>query len=378
MNHRPWRACFCAVVGILATADAVQAQRAGRAAGASISRPAQSGPSVSIGGTFTSQAINTLQAPRRDVALLGQDQYEFTRGQRSHRGGRFTSILPVGTKGLDGVLSAPGGTPLSAHLDRSGEVVMLSGLGVVTDLERGLPFFPEGGLPAANAFLYSPRPPRDARERFFDLKPVAEDAPSPLVPIRTYAEALEERTNWRVAVAERDGLAAFKAGTVEPRDVSSGRFPNCQTCDQDLIRANQKFELVRDLDADNWLALTIMAHIALERDRPTTASIYLEQAFNRNPDLFSEGPLTLDQYFGDVGSDGRSQFLRAQVRRYARIAELNPDDVTAVVIEMYCAWRMDDKPLVRDLFQRFTRLSATLRTIRPEIAKMVEAMNGSI
>lgn len=350
------------------------AQVSGRAAGARIQRPTAEAASQRIGGTNTMGGVNSLEAPRRDVALLGESQFEFTRTARNRRGNTRNAVLPVGYMGLNSVLAPPGGSPLSAQLDRTGDVLNLSGLRLVQSLELPLPGYATGGLPAANAYLFTPRSTQTDHEAFFGLQPVRDPAPPDSEPGDSYAAALEAKTRWRVAVAERDGLAAFKAGTKEGRDLSTGRHLNCPNCEAELVRANQKLQIVRSLDKDNSLVLLLLAHIAMDRDRPTLAAVYTTEAFDRNPGLFAESPDSLDQYFGDVGPDGRSPLLRAQVRRYVRIGELNPENVEALIVEMYCAWRMGDAPRIRDAYQRFSSLAAKLPTLRSDVANLVEAI----
>lgn len=363
--------------GLVAIAASAQAQPTGRAAGARIRRPTAESASQRVGGTFTMGNAVTLDAPRRDVSLLGRSEFEFTRTARNRRGNTRNAILPIGYQGLNSVLAPPEGSPLTAQLDRTGEALTLSGLQIVQSLELPLPGAAAGGLPAANAYLFTPGATRTEHQEFFDLQPVRDDAPPPADSLGSYAAALEERTTWRVAVAERDGLAALKAGTIEGRDLNTGRHTNCPNCDAELVRANQKLQIVRGLDKKNWLAPLLLAHISMDRDRPTLAAIYIAEAFVRNPELFHESPDLLDQYFGDVGADGRSPLLRAQVRRYVRMGELNPDNVEALVLEMYCAWRMGDAPRIRDAYQRFSALAGKLPALRSDVVKLVEAIHAA-
>ena len=157
--------------------------------------------------------------------------------------------------------------------------------------------------------------------------------------------------------AERDGLDLFKKATIERRDPRTKRYPNCRDCATNLDQATRLLSLVRDLDEEAYLPTLLMAHAALDEERPIVALVYLLDAFRRNPDLFSADPGSINQYFGDV-ADGsrRSAMLEAQMRQYVRTGELNPKSPEGQLLSAYCGWRIGDVERAREA----ARLAAEL------------------
>ena len=378
------------VAGLLATT--VHAQTYSRSGEALLSRPTERSPSQLIGGRYTTGSYRSLQAPRRDVAVLGENRFQFSRPQRNPRSQNLRQVLPVSQQGFFSPLGPPGGLPLSTFADRTGEIAMISGLAAATNLYRGLPGY-RGGLPALDTFKYSPKLDQTPFERYFGLTPVTrEDAlPPPAVDTTvmpamygaieptSYAAALESQIQRRVAAAAEAGLEAFRRGSREARDPTTGRHPSCATCEQDLYHALQRLTLVREMDRSNYVAPLLMAHISLERERPTQAIVYLVNAFDRNRQLLAEGPGFLDAYFGDAeAGGGRSRVLQTQLRRYLRIGELNPGSADALALEAYCAWALGDRGRTRDACERFAATAPSDPKVNPGLFAVVEAIEAAV
>lgn len=383
-------ACLLLVAGLLATR--VHAQTYSRSGEALLSRPAERAPSQLVGGRYTTGSYRSLQAPRQDIALLGENRFQFTRPERGQRNQRLRQVLPVVQQGFYNPLSPPGGYSLSTFADRTGEIAMISGLEAATSLYRGLPGY-SGNLPALDTFRYSPKLDQTPFERYFGLTPAPrEDALRPpavdttvmptmygAIEPTSYAAALESQVQRRVAAAAEDGLAAFRQGSREVRDPGTGRYPSCATCEQDLYRALQRLTVVREMDRTNYIAPLLMAHISLERERPTQAIVYLVNAFDRNPQLLAEGPEFLNAYFGDAEEGGgRSRVLQTQLRRYLRIGELNPGSADALALEAYCAWALGDRGRTRDACERFTSRAPSDLKVNPGLFAFIEAIEATV
>lgn len=353
MRREFWLAVVCLAVASLP-------QAAGQFAGALeslISRPSERSASVYIGGDYTrTSRAEGLLATRRDVALLDQDQFEYSRTRRGHYRGR---VLPISEVGLSSELSGPAGWPTSVFADRTGDLALVSGLQAATNFRLPLPGVGAGGLPALNAHIYTPHPPQTEFERFFGLVPAQPPAASSRRPFTSIAAELERQTQERVARAREAGLALLKAATVESRDPQTGRYPNCVECDAKLWRAARTLALVRDLDDADALPLILLTHIALEQESPSLAGTYLMQAFRRNPELFREQPAELAKLFGDFEDNNRSLVLEAQLHRYKDIGMYNPGSVAAQLVSGYCAWRLGDTSQARAAAGKALELART-------------------
>lgn len=328
------------IVGLLATVPGAlaQAQRA-RTLDNLIRRPADEGPSASLGGYFTRSPLAPLSATRRgtNVALLGQPQLP-SRSDVGHAGN--PGLLQTAQLGLRTTMGLPQRVfyaDLFANRDR--QFGMISGLDAAQSLQLPLPGVPIGYVPALSASRYTPRAPATRFEKLMGLTPVE----PPAVPLTsTMAERLEQRTAERAMQAERDGIAFFKRATVDVRNPETGRFERCPECNDSLIRAVQQLQLASELNSQTAVPLLLMAHVALEQERPLQAVDDLLGALRRTHAVFTGAEGAFATYFGDATGEGRSAFLETQMRRYAQIAQYNPDSPTAQALQAYCAWRLGD------------------------------------
>jgi hypothetical protein len=361
--------------------------QAARTGDALINRPSLRGPSSAVGGQYTSGSFRTLAAPRADVSTLGENRFQFTRPQRNGRGRDLRQVMPITQQGFSSPLAAPAGWSLSNFADRTGELAMISGLEAATSLY--LPLLGQNGnLPALDSFRHMPKFDRTPHETFFGLTPAADSTPAPApispvalrpgqVELTSYAAALEQETQRRVAAASAEGIAAFRNGTREVRDAASGRFPSCATCEAELFRALQRLTLARSMNSSDYVAPLLMGHISLERERPAQAIVYLVNAYERHPTLLEEGPAFLQQYFGDSEEGRPSRVLQAQLRRYLRIGEINAGSPEALVLEAYCAWGLGDAGRTRDAVERYTKTIARTPDMAPVMTTFIEALRAA-
>jgi hypothetical protein len=349
MRYRGW--WLVTACGVWAACVPWAAAQGVQAANELISRRTVRGSQSIVGGrTIAAGRTRSLRATQTDAYILARQTYEYLRSQRS---GLDTRVLGVSQLGLFRNLAGPSGEPLSSFKDRTGEVASLSGLSQAMSLNVPLPYVGPGGLPTLNAFQYTPRPATSAFEDFFGLSPAPAPRPADWKPaIPSVAAELDRRTADRGKRAEQEGVALFKAGTVETRDARTGRFLNCRDCEESLFQAKQKLLLARDIAGRSYWPCVLLAHIALEEERPTLALSYLLEALDRNPQLFTEDPAQLHQYYGDAQGGGRSAVLEAQLRRYVRIGELNPRSPHAYALGAYCAWRLGDEARLREALRQ--------------------------
>jgi len=321
-----------------------------RAANELISRrTVRSSQSVVGGRTIAAGRIRSLRATQTDNYIAARQTYEYLRSRRT---GMDARVLGVSQLGLFRNLAGPSGEPFSSFKDRTGEVASLSGLSQAMSLRVPVPYIGAGGLPTLNAFQYTPRPATTSFEDFFGLSPAPTPQPPDWKPaIPSVAAELDRRTVDRGKRAEQEGVVLFKAGTVETRDARTGRFLTCRDCEESLFQAKQKLLFARDIIGTSYWPCVLLAHIALEEERPTLALAYLIEALERNPQLFIEDPAQLHQYFGDAQGGGRSAVLEAQLRRYVRIGELNPRSPHAYALGAYCAWRLGDATRLREMLR---------------------------
>jgi Tfp pilus assembly protein PilF len=125
---------------------------------------------------------------------------------------------------------------------------------------------------------------------------------------------------------------------------------------QTLAEAASHLRMAESLKRDAFLPSLLLAHAALEQERPMTAVAHLTKAFERDPS-FIEKRLPIASYFGDVDERGRSDYLESQMLRFMQIAELNPESPTAQVLSAYCAWRLGDNVRAREAAQRAQELA---------------------
>ncbi|HQL54925.1 MAG TPA: hypothetical protein PLQ87_09475, partial [Phycisphaerae bacterium] len=249
-------------------------------------------------------------------------------------------MLPTAGVGLRATLGMPRRTYYDLFMSQFDRIGTISGLNAARSLQLPLPGVPIGYVPALSASRYTPRAPATRFENLLGLTPVPTE---PAVPLTTtVAERLEQRTAERAAQAEREGIALFKQATVDMRHPETLRFERCTDCNENLVRAMQRLRMASELDRQTAVPLLLMAHLALEQERPLQAVDDLLAALRRAQSVFTGAPGEFDAYFGDASATGRSAFLEMQMRRYARIAELNPGSPSAQALQAYCAWRLGD------------------------------------
>jgi hypothetical protein len=313
----------------------------------------------------------------RDVSLLGARQFQPSGWGRSVS--RGSAALQSQRLGL-GQLSAPppGIRIVPESLGRLADTDMLWGLSAAAGMALPLPGMGAERAPVIDARAYVGGQKGTAFDTYFGLQPT-ERAPEPDGrPVVSLAGQIEEQTAERVRVAEREGLALFKAATVETRDARTGRYPNCQDCDDKLVRAVQRLTFVRDLDRQAYLPCVLIAHAALEQECPRTALRSLLQGFQRNPDLFLAAAEPLARQFGDVTAADHSAYLEAQMRRYVGIGGLNSESVEARVLEMYSAWRLGDAARARAAAGQVTSLTGQYPERYGDMLRLVSAMQAAL
>jgi hypothetical protein len=240
--------------------------------------------------------------------------------------------------------AAPGGRTLSANLPGAASAYQLSGLTGAMSLGRALPGRRWGAMPSISAHLYTPSADPTRFEMLMGLQPRPEPPAPSERTIRSIADELVTQTLDVVKQARENGIALFKQATVERRDPRTGRYPNCRACGDLLFQAVGELKMVRDLDEASHEPLLLLTHLCLEQERPMLASVYLLEAYERHPDLFSGDPAAMHAYFGDLDEDdGTSAVLEAQLRRYVQIGSLNQNSPNARLLEAYCAWRLGDR-----------------------------------
>lgn len=315
-----------------------------------VSRPSSVAPSQGVGSRLDYWGRAPLATTRGDVALFGQPQFDF---RTRSTGRRPMELLSPTNLGLDNRMVRPGpmtffGQARSARPVRRvppQNLAVVTGLNEAMDLNLPVPGSRIGEVPGLTASDYTPRLETNRFHEVFGLVPTtpAPDRPYP----GTIAEQLESQNQDRATRAREEGLKLFREATVVQRDPRTNEYPNCPDCGQKLWESTQRFRLVRDLDSHTALPLLLMAHAALETDQPTAAIYAILNAFEREPDMVVAEATTLDPYFGDA-QNGRSNYLREQMRRYVRLGELNPNSAEARVLQTYCALRLGDRTQARE------------------------------
>lgn len=363
-----------------------------------IERPAERGPSANIGGFYTA-AFRPLTMTRADVSTLGQEQYQFRGRQRPpHLGARwaqriqpekiqignqlvtqrtpqFGRGLAPGDLGLSSALAAPG--PLSFYGGTENYGRSLAGVTTPMSLFLPSPSIPIGFVPSVTAQEYTPRPETTPFQQAFGLLPEPSEPKGQ--PVKLLADRLNDRTDQLAQTAERDGLALFKKGTVEARDSRTGRHPNCADCAEKLAAAIQRLKMARILNRQAALPVLLVAHALLEQEQATAAVYYLTDAFQRDPAIFEAAPRELDRYFGDVADDGAtSGVLEAQLRRYRRVAELNPEAPDALVLQAYCAWRLGEVERAHQTLDQLDTLAMSGAKVSGELLDFGAALRKAL
>lgn len=323
-------------------------------------RPSQEGASQQLGGNYTrAQVLNTAQ--RSNTPLLGQSSLDFFNIPRR----QAPRSLPVAQVGLSSPLTGAGGYPLSVGINGA-DAATISGLIAAQSLNVPVPG--RYGLPSISAFRYGPPSQSTRFERLVGLKPVDTTTISDL-RIQDVPTALAQAMRARIDQSATEALALFKDATrLQPvLDPASNvlRYEDCAVCEERLAAwntrsagdssytppencdsacrrlidmADQALRRVRTSASDNDVACLLLAHLALDQERPLLAGIYLADAYARNPQLFSADPAALATYFGDF-QDGRSRHLESQMDRYVQVGSMNPNSAEAQLLTAYCAWR---------------------------------------
>ena len=385
-------------LGLSLWVPTASAQRYARTLEYLIERPAERGPSASIGGLYTA-SFQPLTTTRMGISTLGQEQYQFRGRQRPpHLGARWaqrvqpqkiqvgneliTQSSPMFSRGLapenlglSAALAAPGPTSFYGGTDRYGR--SLAGLSSPMVLSLPAPGIPIAYVPALSAYEHTPRPETTPFQQAFGLLPEPSEPKGQ--PVKLPADRLNDRTDQLAQTAERDGLALFKKGTVEARDSRTGRHPNCADCAEKLAAAIQRLKMARILDRQAALPVLLVAHALLEQEQATAAVYYLTDAFQRDPAIFEAAPRELDRYFGDVADDGAtSGVLEAQLRRYRRVAELNPEAPDALVLQAYCAWRLGEAERARQTLDQLDTLAMSGGKVSGELLDFGAALRKAL
>jgi hypothetical protein len=337
---------FLCVLACLPMADAQYA----RTLEALTRRPSEAAPSENVGRFFGSGARSSPLTTTRgeNVPLMNQRSLPF----RGEARGAHSRVMPgaqagsMPGRGPGGVGGGKAGEGMEVFRNRTSEIGMITGLTASQNLELPRPGAPAGYVPGLSACEYTPR--RETT-RFQDILGLTPSGPAPDEPLLgTTAERLNRHTDELAAQAESAALALFKQATAEMRDVRTGRFENCTDCPDRMARAVQRLTMVSDLTPDSGLPLLLMAHVALEQERPLQAVAKLVEALRRERDLLSRATDGFAGYFGDADTaGGKSEFLEAQMRRYVHIGEYNPNSPVAQALQAYCAWRLGDRDAAR-------------------------------
>ncbi len=362
-----------------------------------IERPAERGPSAGIGGLYTA-SFQPLTMTRADVATIGQEQYQFRGRTRQARLGTSwgqriqqqkipgsNQLVPL--RGLaSGRGLGPGDLGLSSALATPGALSFYGGAGYDRALSGAVspmalflpsPSIPIGFVPSITAQEHTPRPETTPFQQAFGLLPEPSEPKGQ--PLKLPADRLNDRTDQLAQTAERDGLALFKKGTVEARDARTGRHPNCADCAEKLAAAIQRLKMARILDRKASLPVLLVAHALLEQEQATAAVYYLTDAFQRDPAIFEATPRELDRYFGDVADDGAtSGVLEAQLRRYRRVAELNPEAPDALILQAYCAWRLGEAERARQTLDQLDTLALSGGKVSGELLDFGTALRKAL
>ncbi len=323
-----------------------------------VSRPAEKGPSRYVGGVAggllpQDPGTRPFDATRRNVGTIGERPFAFRNNTRATP---YSSMVPMPTLGVAPTVGG-GRNPFSLLVGRGEDAETISGLAEAKRLDLPPLTLGPGGLPAIDAYRFTPQPPRNEFQSLLALTPPPDPSP-PRAP--TVLEALEAHNRERAQRALAEGLALYRRATVEApirdpvRDLL--RYPNCTTCSVDLQRAVALLEVPHHLDPQAHLPALLIAHGLLESNRLQSAAAYLLVAFERNPGLLARRDELL-AYLGDARG-GRSEYLEAQLRAADAASRRLQGTVNGRVIEAYCAWRLNDMPHAREAAAALARLAA--------------------
>jgi hypothetical protein len=350
-----------AAIGVIGCTEVALGQRG---VNSIISRPTERAPSATIAGKFTRRSVPTMQSTGRQVATIGESQYQFQPGRRSVGRG---AVLPSVQFGLQ--------TPVM----RSGGETMISGFQSPTRWMRSVAGLGTYGrpLPTLDAHLFTPQSKMSEFQAYFGLsapEPTDQARPKPL------PERMSDRLDIEVQRARDQALSLFRDATVEARELDPAtgisQYPNCRDCMENLARAVNRLLLVRDLDKEDHVAPLLLVHALLEQERPLAAASQLVRTWARNPTILNEDA-EIDRYFGDVGGEeGHSEYLAAQMQRYVRLGEFNPGAPEASAVEAYCAWRLGDLARARAAAERAYALELEAEEKDIALLQFAEAMSA--
>ena len=349
-----------------------------------ISRPGSRGPSETIGGEFT-RASPLDMTRRKDVSLLGQTEFN---SRARERRGSLGSMMPASRLGLletplglgltnAGAMSSPSAVAWKRNADAS----MISGLSAAQSLQLDLPGENPNQLPALNAGFYTPRPETTRVQELLGLAPAPAESGKLAVVPDTMASRLDALTTARLQDTLREALDLYRAATVEARDVRTERYETCVTCADKLVRAMQQLSMVTILDSQSYLAPLLVAHAALEQERPRQAIDQLLEAFRRQPDflLNESAAAPFDRYFGDAQTAGaHSNYLAVQMRRYQRVGEAADCSARQKALEAYCLWRLGERTAARDMLAQIEKAAADEPDHTDELLNFAAAMRAAL
>lgn len=149
------------------------------------------------------------------------------------------------------------------------------------------------------------------------------------------AEHLEASNARATRADERAALEYFKRGTT-PKEPKRTDF---------LAAADRKLRAVRDADRAAYIPSLLLAHIALERRQYVSAVRFLDEALQRNPNLFID--LTQDDIFGYFGA---REALELTIRANSRVGENNPQIAGTFGLQAYCQWLGNDVSAIKGAF----------------------------
>lgn len=232
----------------------------------------------------------------------------------------------------------------------TGALQNYSGFSARTSLEAPIGGWDLGPAPEAKTPLFMNPEPRTPFCEFFgmrasDPKPQPTDLPSR--EIESNAIALRDVNDQYVASLWRRAETVFKQAT----------DPNEPDHYDRMGRAVRLLSTVRDLDRTSYLPSLLIVHASLDRQQPTLAAVNLLDAVERNPGLFVEDDLHLDEYFSAAPQ------LKEQARAYLRVGELDASDPAMSALQAYCAWIAGDRARARQALETTTELALASREI---------------
>ncbi len=343
--------------------------------GIQFNRPSQSGGSQQIGGNFTALGVRDLggRNPLLGTSQGGTSGMASLYGVKRFGSGQATAgLLPIGAQiGQSGTGTVgPFGESSLMRSTRKDMLFYAYGMGGAappgsmgdTYLGNALDteIFPTYGttpisnLPPLSQPLHTPRPERTP---FQELMGMAAPPPAkPEQPVPAVSSLLLDTTATSVATTEDQALLLFRKGTI--KGTADREYWQCKNCADDLSAAVRSLSLMRTINTTSALPTLLLAHAAMEQGRFQFCMANLLASVRRNPNLFKSDPDDLHQFFGDVNKAGeQSIVLDAQVRRYLREADEQPNSALAHAMSSYCAWRLKDKTRAVQLAKRAEELA---------------------